>query len=1083
MAEPVALQIFLGSVMNFRASNNRNRNVFLASAALGLILSSVVIATARADGGTGGASGGLPGGAGGAGTGGAAGADGTAAGSGGGGGATGTIGGPGGAGDAGDAGVAALGGAGGTSATQAGHAGTDGVSGHNNGGGGGGGGGGFDGPFGAGGNGGNGGVATSMGFATGGGGGGGGAGIGNGGNGGNGGDGQGTSARGTGGSGGNGGDSLFGVGGAGGNGGSGNGAFGTGGRGGDGGASGANSTFDVPVVIDIVATANGGAGGAGGIGGAAGAGLSNNATGGNGGNGGQGGIGFSGIGAAISLTNNNSLTGLGGMGGIGGAGGDTTFGGATSGSGGSGGNGGIGVSFVGGAASLINTGSATIAGGNGGIGANAGIATLAGATGVGGNGGRGGDGLSFTGDNARLINQSSLTIVGGAGGNGGSGGSDGRGGAGGNGVTFTGAGTTFSDSGSLTIVGGDGGSSTTAAGNGGVGILFSGPGASLTLSSLGVVVGGNGGTSGGAGGAAIQANGIVINNAGLIVGGRDGGGGPQVFGIVLTGGTNAIGGNGIITGGIQVQAGSLAPALPGSAVGTDLHVSGPISFSPGSTFAVRINGALSDSISSSGDVTVAGASVATTIQSFVLGHRYTIISSGGAGVINGTFASGGMSSAFLSTVLSYDVTHVYETITGNGANGNVDFTTVAQTVNQLNVATALNTAGNSNGFSGPLLSLIEGLSVSQARAGFNMIDGEVATGTQQTTFNAMNQFMNVMTDPFVAGRGDPVSAGGTPTAYADESLAYAARVQGRPVSERNAYAAMVTKAPVAPLFEQRWSVWAAGYGGSQITNGNAVVGSNDTRSSIFGTAVGADYRFSPDTIAGFALAGGGTNFSVNGLGSGRSDLFQAGAFIRHNVGPAYITAALAYGWQDITTDRTVTLAGVDRLRAEFNANAWSGRLEGGYRFVAPIVGGVGITPYAAGQFTTFDLPAYAEGVVSGAPLFALSYASKSVTDTRSELGIHTDKSFATENGIFTLRGRFAWAHDFDPDRSIGATFQSLPGASFVVNGAAQASDSALTTASAEWKWINGWSAAATFEGEFSNVTQSYAGKGVVRYSW
>jgi hypothetical protein len=31
--------------------------------------------------------------------------------------------------------------------------------------------------------------------------------------------------------------------------------------------------------------------------------------------------------------------------------------------------------------------------------------------------------------------------------------------------------------------------------------------------------------------------------------------------------------------------------------------------------------------------------------------------------------------------------------------------------------------------------------------------------------------------------------------------------------------------------------------------------------------------------------------------------------------------------------------------------------------------------------------------------------------------------------------------------------------------------------------LNGWSAAATFEGEFSNVTRSYAGKGVVRYVW
>ena len=56
-------------------------------------------------------------------------------------------------------------------------------------------------------------------------------------------------------------------------------------------------------------------------------------------------------------------------------------------------------------------------------------------------------------------------------------------------------------------------------------------------------------------------------------------------------------------------------------------------------------------------------------------------------------------------------------------------------------------------------------------------------------------------------------------------------------------------------------------------------------------------------------------------------------------------------------------------------------------------------------------------------------------------------------------------------------------ASFVVNGAAQTSDVALVTASAEKKWLNGWSAAATFEREFSRVSTSYAGKSVVRYTW
>ncbi len=145
--------------------------------------------------------------------------------------------------------------------------------------------------------------------------------------------------------------------------------------------------------------------------------------------------------------------------------------------------------------------------------------------------------------------------------------------------------------------------------------------------------------------------------------------------------------------------------------------------------------------------------------------------------------------------------------------------------------------------------------------------------------------------------------------------------------------------------------------------------------------------------------------------------------------------------------------------------------------------GFGVTPYSAARSIIFELPFYAETVVAGANTFALNYAAKNVTASRSELGLRTDKSFAMQGGILALRGRLAWAHEFNPDRNIAATFQTLPGASFVVNGAAQARDAALTTASAEMKWLNGFSLAATFEGEFSNVSRSYAGKGVARYAW
>src|SRR5207244_392135 len=187
---------------------------------------------------------------------------------------------------------------------------------------------------------------------------------------------------------------------------------------------------------------------------------------------------------------------------------------------------------------------------------------------------------------------------------------------------------------------------------------------------------------------------------------------------------------------------------------------------------------------------------------------------------------------------------------------------------------------------------------------------------------------------------------------------------------------------------------------------------------VWGVVAGADYKVSPDTLLGFALAGGGTSYTLSeGLGRGSSDLFQAGAFARHNFGPAYISAALAYGWHDVTTNRTVMLAGLDMLQGRFRAETFSGRFEGGYRFATPLVG---ITPYVAAQVISFNLPAYAEQAIAGGALFALNYAAQTTTATRTELGLRGDKSFAMQDAMLTLRGRAAWAHDYNPDRSVTA---------------------------------------------------------------
>ena len=85
--------------------------------------------------------------------------------------------------------------------------------------------------------------------------------------------------------------------------------------------------------------------------------------------------------------------------------------------------------------------------------------------------------------------------------------------------------------------------------------------------------------------------------------------------------------------------------------------------------------------------------------------------------------------------------------------------------------------------------------------------------------------------------------------------------------------------------------------------------------------------------------------------------------------------------------------------------------------------------------------------------------------------------------VLSLRARLAWAHDWVSDPSLAAVFQTLPGASFVVNGAIPAKDSALVSAGGELRLANGVSLLAKFDGEFAAHSSTYAGAGTVRYTW
>ncbi len=556
----------------------------------------------------------------------------------------------------------------------------------------------------------------------------------------------------------------------------------------------------------------------------------------------------------------------------------------------------------------------------------------------------------------------------------------------------------------------------------------------------------------------------TVNAGSLIV---DGSTALSSLTTVNAGGTLA--GSGIV-GNTAITGGILAPGSAGSAFGP-LTVQGNLSFTAASTYMIQVSPANAGRTNVSGVATFGGATVnAVFVPGSYVDRQYTIVN-----------ATGGVSGAFNSTVVS-NLANIQSTLTYDGNNAYLNIALsfvpppgVTLNVNQQNVANSLTGYFNRTGS-------IPAAFAALNAAGLTVASGELGTGIIQSAIKADDLFLNLLLDPSVAGRAGGFATGGGASPFADEeALAYAAKRRATP-SERDAYA-MAKKAPslLAAQPANRWSVWGAAYGGSATTSGNATVGSQDTTARVYGLVAGADYKVSPNTLLGFALGGGGTNYSLaNAMGRGSSDLFQAGAFARHNFGPAYVSAALAYGWHDVTTNRTVALAGIDQLQGRFRAETFSARFEGGYRFATPFVG---ITPYAAAQAISFNLPGYAEQSLVGNGQFALNYTSQTTTATRTELGLRGDKSIAMRDAVLTLRGRAAWAHDYNPDRAVSAVFQALPGASFVVNGARGNPDAALVSAGAEIKWLSGFSLMGTFEGEFSGNVTSYAGKGVARYTW
>jgi autotransporter-associated beta strand protein len=211
--------------------------------------------------------------------------------------------------------------------------------------------------------------------------------------------------------------------------------------------------------------------------------------------------------------------------------------------------------------------------------------------------------------------------------------------------------------------------------------------------------------------------------------------------------------------------GTLAPG--NGTPGTALTISSSLAFQSGALYVVQLNPATASFASVTRFATLGGATVnAVFANGSYVAKQYTILTATDG--VSGTF--GPLVNTDLSpnfkTALSYDANDVFLNLSlafipppGSGLSGN-----------QQAVSNAIINFFNTNGS----IPLVFG---SLKPAGLTQLSGETAVGSQQTTFNAMGQFMGLLTDPFMnRGGGFNVTPGANGFAEEEsQASAYAAK--------------------------------------------------------------------------------------------------------------------------------------------------------------------------------------------------------------------------------------------------------------------------------------------------------------------
>ena len=522
---------------------------------------------------------------------------------------------------------------------------------------------------------------------------------------------------------------------------------------------------------------------------------------------------------------------------------------------------------------------------------------------------------------------------------------------------------------------------------------------------------------------------------------------------VINGGTLAVNGAIASSSGVTVNSGgalsgsgtvpnvavnSGGAISPGNAGSGTLSVNGTVAFANAANFVVDMSSASAGKLSVSGAETLGGTlSVTSTDGTYALGQKLTVVTA--ADGVSGEFAVAPLENtgAVFSQTVSYDANDVY------------------LQVNLAKLSPLLPssvTTNQSQAIAGIDAAIASGHSLPQAFENLgNVSSATLGNDASQMSGELGSDIPNaadLLFDPFVNAIFDHMND-----------------------MQQNGVGAKRTT--------QKAGAWATAFSGNDIVDGNQDLGSHQFKSDMYGFIGGADFRLSPTMVLGAAFSVGSDTFHLaDGFGDGKDKAIQGGiyGFARY-LPRLYGAFTAAFGENNITTDRVISVSGTDDLAGKVTAGIYGVRYETGAELGWLI-------PYFALQDQLVMAPAYSETASSGSDNFALSYLSHNTNIPGAELGFRQNANIPLDrNWSLDFTDRLAWRDQLIGTWDTRALYANVAGSDFSSYGADPGRSSALVDFGLALQSYSGFGLDVHLHGAIAGNSQTYEEFAGLNFVW